>query len=452
MRYMTPVSSVRDAVRDADRRRRSRDGLRQLAQLAPIAAGITLIAAAAGRIAGWPVTRSLLVFVLLAGGLAALYLVRRRSRPATDALAATIDADAGLAGELRSAHWFESNDARDAWTEFHLEQARRRVGAVSWSELYPRVRAARAWIATAALTAGAIALMITVPRTQSPIDPELAAEIAAVADQLPPDLQKRLDELLTAVKAGEPGAAEASEATLAELKELLAKLDPELQRKLADLAQQLREKDFKNADEGDQRAGSDDPDSNAGMPEDIRWAAEDLAARLANANLDRKTAEQNPAASSETGEKGPGSPQAENAPGQANQDGMQMMRQAASDPGASQLMMAAVGAMGGDSSSGAGGNQANNCGPGSDPAQCPQEFASIAQALRKELIEASADMMGENIKKTEDLRRKTEQGTSSLGFTRIAPPATLERSRAASPPAVPDARRPLLFNYFIRPR
>ena len=449
---MTPHPSVRDAVRDADRRRRSRDGVRQLAQLAPICAGIALIAAAAGRLAGWPVSRSLLVLIALAAVPTTIYLVRRRSRDTSDALAAQIDADAGLAGELRSAHWFESRDAGDEWTEFHLDQARRRIGDVRWAELYPSARAGRAWVTTAALTAAAIVVMVTVPRTQVPaIDPQLAAELAAVADQLPPDLQKRLDELLTAVKAGEPGAAEASEATLAELKDLLSKLDPELQKKLADLAQQLREKDFKNADEGDQRAGAEDPESNAGMPEDLRWAAEDLAARLANAKLDRQTAEKNPSASSESGEKGAGSPQAENANAQQNQNGMQMMRQAASDPGASQLMMAAVGAMGGDSSSGPGKNQGNNCGPGSDPAQCPKEFASIAQALRKELIEASADMLGENIK-TEDIRRKTEQGTSSLGFTRIAPPATLERSRAASPPAVPDARRPLLFNYFIRPR
>jgi predicted transcriptional regulator len=323
---------------------------------------------------------------------------------------------------------------------------------VSWADLYPKDRTGRAWVVAAGLTVAAVALMVTVPRTQhAGVDPQLAAEIAAVADQLPPDLQKRLDELLSAVKAGEPGAAEASEATLAELKELLSKLDPELQRKLADLAKQLREqKDFKNADEGDQRA-SDDPDSNAGMPEDMRWAAEDLAARLANADFDRQTAEKNPSATSETGEKGPGSAQAENTNAPANEKGMQMMRQAASDPGATQLMMAAVGAMGGDSSSGPGNNQGNNCAPGADPSQCAKEFASIAQALRKELIEASSDMLGENVK-TEEFRRKTEQGTSSLGFTRIAPPATLERSRAASPPAVPDARRPLLFNYFIRPR
>jgi hypothetical protein len=450
---MPENASVQNVVRDADRRRRSRDGVRLLARLAPIAAGIVLVTATAGRLAGWPARSAVGLLIAFAAALTVFFLIRRRSRATTDALAAQIDAEAGLSGELRSAHWFESRGSNDEWAEYHLDRARERLSGVGWADLYPAARNGRAWVITAALTVAAVGLMVTLPRTQEVrLDPELAAEIAAVADQLPPDLQKRLDELLSAVKAGEPGAAEASEATLAELKELLSKLDPELQRKLADLAKQLREqKDLKNADEGDQRA-SDDPDSNAGMPEDMRWAAEDLAARLANANFDRQTAEKNPAASSQTGEKGPGSPQAETANAQPNDNkDAQMMRAAASDPGASQLMMAAVGSMGGDSSSGPGSNQGNNCGPGSDPAQCAKEFASIAQALRKELIEASSDMLGENVK-TEDFRRKTEQGTSSLGFTRIAPPATLERSRAASPPAVPDARRPLLFNYFIRPR
>ena len=61
------------------------------------------------------------------------------------------------------------------------------------------------------------------------------------------------------------------------------------------------------------------------------------------------------------------------------------------------------------------------------------------------------DIKGENIPK-EDIRRKTEHGQSSLGFTRVAPPANFDRSRATSPPQVPDARRPLLFHYFIRQR
>jgi hypothetical protein len=107
-------------------------------------------------------------------------------------------------------------------------------------------------------------------------------------------------------------------------------------------------------------------------------------------------------------------------------------------------MMAGAGAMGGDSSGGEGGNSGKGSGD--------KEFQSIAQALRQELIEAARDMtQGQNVQ-TEDIRRKTEQGTSTLGFTRVAPPATFDRSRVVGPPPVPDARRPLLFNYFIRER
>ena len=206
---MPENTSVRTAVRDADRQRRSRDGLQWLARLAPIAAGLVLVTAAVGRLAGWPARGTVALFIVLAAALTAYFLVQRRSRATTDALAAQIDTDAGLGGELRSAHWFESREANDEWAEYHLDRARERLSAVSWTDLYPRVRAGRAWVLTSALTAIAIALTITLPRTQETgLDPQLAAEIAAVADQLPPDLQKRLDELLSAVKAGEPGAAQ----------------------------------------------------------------------------------------------------------------------------------------------------------------------------------------------------------------------------------------------------
>ena len=106
------------------------------------------------------------------------------------------------------------------------------------------------------------------------------------------------------------------------------------------------------------------------------------------------------------------------------------------------MMMGGGGPMGGDPKAGAG--------PTQDPSKGAAQALLVAQALKKELVEASADALGENVDK-EDLRRKTEQGTSSLGFTRVAAPR-VEPSRATAPPPVPDARRPLLFNYFIRRR
>ena len=97
--------------------------------------------------------------------------------------------------------------------------------------------------------------------------------------------------------------------------------------------------------------------------------------------------------------------------------------------------------MGGDSRPGAGGNTPNQ--------QGAAEAILLAQALRKELLEASADALGNNVDK-EDLRRKTEQGTSTLGYTRVAPPSAYDPSRSTAPPPVPEARRSLLLNYFIR--
>jgi len=74
---------------------------------------------------------------------------------------------------------------------------------------------------------------------------------------------------------------------------------------------------------------------------------------------------------------------------------------------------------------------------------------AIAQALKKETVEASEDMLGKNVQK-EDIRRKTEASKSGMGFTKVAPTATFDKSHATAPPPVPESRRPLLQNYFIR--
>jgi hypothetical protein len=116
------------------------------------------------------------------------------------------------------------------------------------------------------------------------------------------------------------------------------------------------------------------------------------------------------------------------------------VREAANDA-ASKMMMGGGGPMGGDSGPGAGGKKNEQTGLGNP--------ALLAQALRKEMVEANADALGEN-KEKEDRRKKTEQGKSTLGYTRVAPPAAFEPSRSAAPPPVPEARRQLLLNYFIR--
>ena len=72
----------------------------------------------------------------------------------------------------------------------------------------------------------------------------------------------------------------------------------------------------------------------------------------------------------------------------------------------------------------------------------------IAQALRQELIEASADTLGQNVS-NEDIRRKTEQSKSALGFTHVAAPPAVDPSRTLlrHPFLTPQA---LVLQHFIR--
>jgi hypothetical protein len=118
---------------------------------------------------------------------------------------------------------------------------------------------------------------------------------------------------------------------------------------------------------------------------------------------------------------------------------MRMTGEAASDPGG-QMMMQGGGPMGGDPMGGAGNSGARGRGDAK---------GLLAEALRKELIEASADTAGANVS-TEDIRRKTEQGRSTLGFTNVAPRGPYARGRAVPPPPVPDGRRALVQSYFIK--
>ena len=84
--------------------------------------------------------------------------VRSRRRQTTDAIAAAVDRDAALRGELRSAHWFESQRRRRRLDAFHVDRAADRAAGVDWTGLYPPVRAGRSWAVTAVLAAAAVVL------------------------------------------------------------------------------------------------------------------------------------------------------------------------------------------------------------------------------------------------------------------------------------------------------
>ncbi|HJU77776.1 MAG TPA: hypothetical protein VJ597_07620 [Sphingomicrobium sp.] len=448
------IQTVRDLVAAADRRRRARSADRLLAKLAPISAGILLAVALVARFAGWNRWIGLAGLVLAVAGFGVLAILTRRTRPTTDAIAASVDDDAGLRGELRSAHWFESlsgsagsagssgSEGSEEWEAYHVRQAIDRASRVDWPSLYPSIRAARQWAVTAVAVVAIVAVAVRFPARAS-ADPAAAAlGDPALAAALPPELRDKLAALMEQLEKGVLDK-DAKQISLEEMKALLAKLDPALQKKLAELLEKKmlgQEANNKRKDlDADERAERAD-NSAAGLPEDVRWALEDMAARMAQQSQDRQTNAKNPSASSETGEKGMGSAQAEQKMASMSEASSPLVREAAQDPGG-KMMMGGGGPMGGDSRPGAGGNQGAEKGAA--------DALLLAQALRKELLEASSDALGENVDK-EDRRKKTEQGKSTLGYTRVAPPAAYEPSRAAAPPPVPEARRQLLLNYFIR--
>ena len=75
------------------------------------------------------------------------------------------------------------------------------------------------------------------------------------------------------------------------------------------------------------------------------------------------------------------------------------------------------------------------------------KFSAIEQALKRELIEAASDQLGDNV--TTEIHKKTEQGRATASFTHAAA-ATFDRGHASAPPPVPEARRAQVQTYFIR--
>jgi hypothetical protein len=84
-------------------------------------------------------------------------------------------------------------------------------------------------------------------------------------------------------------------------------------------------------------------------------------------------------------------------------------------------------------------------GSGSDDAAA--SAAALAAAFKQEVVEASQDNPGENV--DTEIRRKTEQGSSKMEFTHGAA-GQFDKSRAAAPPPVPEARRSGVQSYFVR--
>lgn len=433
------AAAVTRAVEQAERLRRRQSAGRWLVRVIPVVALVWLAIAVMVR---WGSAPRLWFWIALASGGASIagVLGWLNRRPATnDAVAARADADARLGGELRSAHWFAQSPASGEWAAFHLATAALSAQRVDWPRLYPRPAGARSWAAAAACAAAAFAVLL-IPARQTAGAAGVATGRAAGQSgnvarlSLPEDLRKQLEDLLAKMEQGTM-PADLARQKLADLQKLLSRLDKTADQspgKIAGKPGDVRpraEDDEKLIDRANKAASGA-----TGMPDDVKWSLQDLASKLASATT-REGAEKNPSAS--TAQPGKPSDKAETGQATATPAGLQMVRAAATEAEAGQ-MMSGGGPMGGDPTPGRGGNRGGR-GNGAAPPE-------IAKALRKETVEASADTAGQNV--IAEIHRKTEQGKATVAFSRAAGPAAFERSHTVAPPPVPDARRGLVQRFF----
>ena len=444
--------AVRAALAAADRRRRAREASRLLWRAAPVIAAAGLAVAVLRRWTLWSAWTPAIVLIVGAAALLGYILIATRAKTLSDPAAAAIDRDAALGGELRSASWFAARDARDLWADHHLELAAARLDGFDWTGLYPRVRAPRARLASVVMIAGALALTFGLPqrasaRRTNAASPEAARAAAAAGDPraaallLPPELMKQLEALLAAAERGDTEAA-ARLATNEELRELLNKLaaDPDLLAKLAkalaatDPQKAPTAKELKALAERARRAAE-----TSAMSQDMREAMEKMAeeAEAAGAEVAENTEDGEPMTSDgpEKGESGQS-----NAASSMQELSVQLSRQADAGGGAGLMMMSSPNDQGG-------GPPGSGVGGAGGQEQAAAAAAALAAAFKQEVVEASQDNPGDNV--DTEIRRKTEQGSSKVGFTQGAA-GQFDKSRAAAPPPVPEARRSGVQSYFVR--
>lgn len=449
------AETVRERVAHADRLRRGRETSRRLWRAAPIAAAACAVLAATAR---WTGRSPLVPLTLLGVSLAALAIyayVSRRERGISDAAAFELDRLAGLGGELRSASWFSAIEGPgiDApWVDYHLARAADRLEATDWPQLYPPVRANRAKAATALLAFVALVLALPVggraglhATGSGSGSAGYGAPTAIDADALTPELRKLIEELLKKAERGDPPGS-ATALTVGEVRDLLAKLaqakalqdakdagrspDPNAKK------MGLSGEEMKNL--ADRLKKSSEIES---LAPEVRDALAEAAQKLSDMSETEPSSPKDPndamgAAAAQQGD----AAQGKKGDKAFDDSSIKSAKDAAAGGGIGVVMMAKESQEGAQEAGlGLGGASAKNKGGGTMP--------DLGSALRKETIEAYTEDKGEV--PTQDLRRKTEKGTATIGYTSTAA-AAFDKGRATAPPAVPENRRAAVQTYFIR--
>ncbi|MEO8483522.1 MAG: hypothetical protein ABI634_15015 [Acidobacteriota bacterium] len=392
-------------------------------------------------------------FLAVASTLAGLAFLQARVRRAVvDRVAAELDRAAGLDGALRSAWWFlataPSRPAHDPrWLAFHISDAAKRVDGLDWRAVYASPFDRRRWLAACALVmAMFVSLRWPAPGARVPIRPADAVQTTSPSQpERSAVLTVNLPALTQGIREMKAGRVPSTESLAAVGRALdLAKSDPAAKNQLDALFKDTKTDrpigDWSGPSQDD--AADDDERTQALVnPWALEWAYQDALSRASAARPSRRDGE--PAASShDSVPQSPREDAREGTPGKGGidkggVDGAAVLGQARGQTaGFSSLLFGRQQADGDGAQKPAAG------------ASAPSRPAALTMALRQEIVRASSDITDAS---PTGVRRAADNESSSGAGRQTSSTVTYERGRGSQPPAIPEDRRALVHELFVRP-
>jgi len=363
-----------------------------------------------------------------------------------DDAVADLDRAAALDGSLRSAHWFAVNtpaaaaaDRNDPWISRHLEDAARRAADVDWGRVYRRPSNRLRWALAAACAVLAVGLSVRpLPRLVRPTAQPPATTRSPIAG--PPEISASLDpQIIEGMKAMRAGRTP-SEEQLSAIGEVLetAKHDAAARKRIeAEVnGSESHAADARQSSPSDSDGAWSDDYHNGFEMSDLDWAYQEALARGRSEEATRAEpgGEVTPPA-------GAGEPKGKGRQGEPAASGELSGSPVEGDTRGNPASFSSLLV----------GNQHAKGEPGApERANDAGRAAKLAATLRAEVVHASSEVTLPALD-VAAARRATNASRTPAAGPVTTDGVPYDRSRAAQPPAVPDARRPLLRGFFLRP-
>ncbi len=443
--------SVRSSAARGDRARRVAAANRRIARYALPVTASACLASALIPVLGGPGSVGLTLLVAGAAIAGATVLAARFApRVLHDGVVAQLDRAAALDGSLRSAYWFATHDssttrAADRTAPLiasHLEEAASRAAGVDWTRVYSwPLNRARTALVVACIVAAVGLSFKPLPRLSRPaVQARHEGGGAPETSTTPADAPGApVPQILEGIKALRSGR-KPSEEQLSAIGHALdtARHDPAARKRIEG---EVNASDSKGTDprqssssDSESAAWSNDYQNGFEMS-DLDWAYQEAMAR------GRTDEAPHPEPGGDvTPPSGTSDPSSKGRPAEPA---------AAGELTGSPIEGDTRGRPADFSSLLRGTQHATGHSGAPDQAKDDGRAARLAAALRTEVVHANSEITLPNLD-----RPASRRATTASSVPPAAPGASehvaYDRSHAAQPPAVPDARRPLLRGYFLR--